>query len=142
MRVMWFAFIVSVVLYIYVCMMIKPSSPSGATMALFIVPAALDLLLFFWIRIKRYAPALQSQPGDVRAVGKWRVYWVLLLALAEAEILFGVVSWMLNGIFKQSLPFFVLGSLLLLSLWPRQFGHLRQSQSNDLCLLCGMSSPS
>jgi len=124
MRVIWFAFIMSVVLYIYVCKMIRPSSPSGAETTLFVVPAVLDLLSFLWIRFKRYAPALQSlqsQPEDVRAVAKWRVFLVALLAMAEAEILFGVVSWMLNGIFRQSLPFFVLGSLLLLSLWPRQF---------------------
>jgi hypothetical protein len=123
MRVMWFAFIISVVLYLYVGATLSPKPSPASAMTIFILPAALDLLWFLWFRLKRYVPALrnlQSQPDDAHAIRRWTAYWVVLLAMAEAEVLFGLACWMVNGRFTQCVPFFAVGSLLLLSLWPRQ----------------------
>jgi hypothetical protein len=124
MRVMWLAFLMSVVLYLYVgtTLSLKPTTPA-ASMTLFAAPAVLDFLFFVWFRFKRYAPALrnlESQPDDVRAIGRCMTYWIILLAFAEAQVLFGLACWLVNGRFMPCLPFFVLGSILLLSLWPRQ----------------------
>ncbi|MFZ0332562.1 MAG: hypothetical protein WAN10_07760 [Candidatus Acidiferrales bacterium] len=123
MRVMWFAFIMSVVLYLYVGTTLSPKPSPAPAMTIFILPAALDFLWYLWFRLKRYVPALrslQSQPDDAGAIRRWTAYWVILLAMAEAEILFGLACWMVNGRFTPCIAFFALGSLLLLSLWPRQ----------------------
>jgi hypothetical protein len=126
MRVMWFAFIMSVVLYIYMGLTLKPSfswmSFKNAG-TIFAVLSALYFFGFLWAWWKFYRPAVQlirTNPTDVHAVGRLMVAWIMLLAGAEAEILFGFIFWMGNKTLVQSLPFFVLGSLMLLSLWPRQ----------------------
>lgn len=126
MRLIWFAFIVSVVLYIYM----------GETMAadfswlgfnnaekIWGVWAMLDLFYFLWVWRKFYRPAVElirKQPEDAHAVRRWMLGRIMLLASGEAEILLGVLFWMGDKTFTQSLPFFVIGSLMLLSLWPRQ----------------------
>jgi hypothetical protein len=123
MRVMWFAFIVSVVLYLYIGTTLSLKPTSTASMTLFAAPAALDFLSFLWFRFKRYVPALRelrSRLNDVGTIRRYMTYWIILVAMAEAEALFGLACWMVNGKFMPCLPFFVLGSLLLLWLWPRQ----------------------
>jgi hypothetical protein len=127
MRVMWFGFILSVVLYIYIGLTMKPSfSWMGFRNAetIFGVLSTFYFLGFLWAWWKVYRPAMRlvrNQPEDVHAVRRLMVGWIMLLAGAEAEVLFGFIFWMGNKTFAQSLPFFVLGSVLLLSLWPRQF---------------------
>ena len=127
MRVMWFAFIMSVVLYIYIGVTVKSSfSWLGFKNAgtIFVVLSAFEVFYFLLAWRKFYQPAMEfirNQPEDVHAVGRLMVGWIILLAAAESEILFGFVFWMGNKTFKQSLLFFVLGVLMLLSLWPRQF---------------------
>jgi hypothetical protein len=125
MRGLWLAFLASVPLYLCVGEISKTipwlNFPNAeATLATL---AVLALFSFLWVLLKRYFPALQivrSQPNDMHAVRRWQVFWVNLLAIANCQILFGFVFWMGGKTFTQSAPFFVVGSLLLLLLWPRQ----------------------
>lgn len=127
MRLTWFAFIMSVVLYIYAGSIMKPSlswlgfNHVGTILGLLSI---LDFFYFLLLWVKLYRPASEqarSQPDDARAIRRLQVGWTILVAMAESEVLFGLVFWMGSKTFTQSLPFFVLGVLMLLSLWPRQF---------------------
>ena len=92
----------------------------------FVVLAFLDLLLFFLpIRWKTYSPAfalVQEQPENVNAIRGWGGHtWIIFLCLAESEALFGLAFRMGDKTLAQSLPFYALGILLTLWLWPREF---------------------
>jgi hypothetical protein len=125
MRLMWFGFIVSVALYICIgeTMMANFSwlafNDAGKILG---VLSILDFSYFLWVWRKFYRPAVESirkQPEDVHVVRRWVISWIMLVASGEGEILLGFVFWMGGKTLTQSLPFFVVGSLLLLSLWPR-----------------------
>ena len=125
MRAMWFAFIMSIPLYIYAGDVVGRISwlqfqSAGKT---FIVLAALNLLAFSWVLRKRYLPDqrnLQGQTENADAVKRWMSSWTILLCNANCEIVLGFAFWMGGKTLGQSLPFFVIGSLLILSSWPRQ----------------------
>ncbi|MGB6874486.1 MAG: hypothetical protein WBD87_00495 [Candidatus Acidiferrales bacterium] len=124
MRLIWFAFLMSIPLYIYAGMLASFSwlniRNSGI---IFDVLGVLDLLYFGGIRISLYARAREAAQGhsdDIRAVRRWMVFWIVLLSSAEAEALFGVCLQVGNNTLRPALPFFVVAFLLLLTLWPRQ----------------------
>lgn len=125
MRSMWFALLVSIPIYIYAGGIVGRVSWLRFRSAgmIFIVLAALNLLAFSWALRKRYLPAKRSverQPENADAVRRWMSSWTIVLCNANALIVFGFAFWMGGKTLGQSLPFFVLGSLLILSLWPRQ----------------------
>jgi hypothetical protein len=125
MRILWFNMIAAIVLYIY----------TGETMPLswfsfhhsgkiFAALAALNLVSFAWCLWKRYSPALQalqSEPENVRAVKRWATMWMILLCSADSIAFFGVAFRMGGKTLEQTLPFYVVGSILTLWLWPRRF---------------------
>ena len=125
LRRLWFSFVVSIALYLWIGEIVPGSSwlafdHAGKT---FGILSVLDLLYFFWARRKFYRPAVElirNQPEDIHGVRRWMVSWVMLLSAAEFEILFGLASRLGGKTLQQSLPFYVIGSLLILSLWPRQ----------------------
>jgi hypothetical protein len=125
MRLIWFAFVVSIALYVWIGETMPGFSwltfrNAGKT---FVILAVLNLLSFTWAFRKRYIPAravLRSKPEDIRAVKRWTTYWLILLCNANSLILFGLAFRLGDKTLWQSLPFYVVGSLLILSLWPRQ----------------------
>jgi Na+/melibiose symporter-like transporter len=125
MRSMWFAFVVSIPLYIYAGCIVGRVSWLGFRSAgmIFIVLAALNLLAFSWALRKRYLPAkrtLKRQPENADAVKRWMSSWTIVLCNANSLIVLGFAFWMGGKTLRQSLPFFVFGSILILLLWPRQ----------------------
>lgn len=126
LRLTWFAFVVSVVLYVYIGETMAASfSWLGFNNARKIlgVLSILDFFYFLWAWRKFFRPAVElirKQPEDVRAVKRWIFGWTVLVTISESEILLGFTLWMGNKSLMESLPIFVLGSLMLLSLWPRQ----------------------
>lgn len=128
MRSMWFAFIVSIPLYIYAGDVIGRISWLRFRSAggILIVLAALNLLSFSWALRKRYLPAkrtVERQPEDADAVKRWVSSWTIVLCNANSLIVLGFAFWMGGRTMVQSLPFFVFGSLLILLLWPRKVWH-------------------
>jgi hypothetical protein len=128
MRLIWLAFLISILLYVYI----------GDTMAgiswltfsnggkSFILLSALGLLSFVLFRKKRYSAALEfakQQPENIHAVRGWMNSWIVLLSIAESEALFGLCFRMGNKTLQQSLPFYAVGFLLTLSLWPRRISE-------------------
>jgi hypothetical protein len=125
MRFVWCAFIVSIPLYFYGGKVARRFSWLGFSNAgkVFVILGALNLLSFSWGLRRRYFPALRvfrSQPENFDAVKRWMHYWIVLICTANSEIVLGFAFWMGDKTLQQSLPFFVIGSVLILSLWPRQ----------------------
>jgi hypothetical protein len=125
MRFVWFGYIVSIVLYVWVGETMPGLSWLNFSRAgeTFVILGVLDLLYFSWSKRKRYSPALegiQSQPENIRTVRRWMNSWIVLVCIAQSEALFGLVFRMGDKTLQQSLPFYVVGFLLTLWLWPRQ----------------------
>jgi hypothetical protein len=125
MHLMWFSFIVAFVLIVWA----GETMPGFSWLAFpnagktFFILAVFYILSFFWVRGKRYSPALEairSQPEDIHAVRRWMSSWTMLVCMANAQTLFGFAFRMGGKTLQQSLPFYVLGFLLTLWLWPRQ----------------------
>jgi hypothetical protein len=125
MRLIWFGFIIAIPLYAWVGETVQATSWLNFWHAgeVFGILAVVELFYFFWARKKLYTPALvalQNQPGDMHAVRRWMNSWIVLLCMANSMILFGLAFRLGSKTLQQSVPFYVVGSLLILWLWPRQ----------------------
>jgi len=124
MRLVWFGFIVAIALYLWMGETMPGFSwltfpNAGKT---FVALAVFYLLSFAWARKKLYCPALaliQSQPDNTRAVRRWVLTWTILVSFAGAESILGWAFRMGGKTLKQSLPFYMVGSVLIVWLWPR-----------------------
>ena len=124
MRLMWFGFIVTIPLYIYMGETMTGFSWLNFSYAgkTFAVLSILDLYCFMWAWRKRYSPALgaiQREPENIHAVRRWMSSWTILICMAESETLFGFAFRKGDKTLQQSLPFYIVGLLLTLWLWPR-----------------------
>jgi hypothetical protein len=89
----------------------------------FIALGVLNLVAFSWVLRKRYLPDqrnLRGRTENADAVKRWMSSWTILLCNANSLVVLGFAFWMGGKTLGQSLPFFVIGSLLILLLWPRQ----------------------
>ena len=123
MRLIWIAFVVSTLLYVY----IGETTPGFGWLhfkdadKLFVTVAALNLLSFVWFRIKRYPSGVKlakDRPHDIRAIRRWMNYWLVLLCSAESIAVFGFGLRMGDKTLGQTIPFYAVALLLELSLWP------------------------
>lgn len=133
MRLIWFSMIVSILLYVYISEMVRSISWLNFSHAgtLCAILAICNLYSFSWFRTKRYDPALraiQSQPENIQTVRFWVNRWIVLLCVAESEALFGFAFQMGGKTLQESLPFYAVGFLLVLWLWPRP---VWQTKSRD-----------
>jgi len=125
MRFMWFAIALTIPLYVYAGGTLTELSwltfrNAGRIITILV---ALNLTSFWWTLRRRYLPALavlRSQRNSVQAVRRWMRYWTMLLCSAESVVVLGVVFRLGGKTLRQSLAFYVIGSLLILSLWPRR----------------------
>jgi hypothetical protein len=124
MRLVWLAFVVSVPLYVFIGEITRSSwlnfSNAGKV---FIGLGALNLLSFTWVLRNRYSSALRpalTQPDNVAVVKRWMTSWTIAVCNANAVLVFGLAFRMGDKTLRQTLPFYVVGSILILSLWPRK----------------------
>jgi len=131
MRFMWFSFIISIPLYVF----LGEAMPGLSWLSFpnagkaFVILAVLNLLSFSWALRKRYSPALanlRSQPEKIQAVKRWTTYWIILLCSANSITVIGLAFRMGGKTLQQTLPFYVVGSVLTFSLWPRQVRSVAQ----------------
>ena len=123
MRLIWFALLASIPLYVNAGIL-SSSYRSNIRIPrhVFEVLAIVNVLYFVGIRISLYPrarKAVQEHPANLRAVGRWMVFWIILASSAEANALLAVCFQIENKALKLALPLYVLASLLLLTLWPR-----------------------
>jgi hypothetical protein len=125
MRIMWLGMIIAIPLYIW----IGENGPAISWLKFpkagrtFAILAVLNLVSFSWALCTRYSPALRvfkAQPEDIRGLRRWMNMWIILLCNANSVTLLGLAFRMGGKTVQQTLPFYVVGSLLTLSLWPRQ----------------------
>jgi hypothetical protein len=125
MRMMWFGLITANVLYVY----IGETEPVLSWLSFrhaaktFAILAMLSFIAFAWALWKRYLPAveaLRDQPENMQAVKRWMGRWTILLCNASSLTLFGLAFRMGGKTLQQSAPFYLVGVLLTLWLWPRQ----------------------
>ncbi|HLJ40613.1 MAG TPA: hypothetical protein VKT50_03905 [Candidatus Acidoferrales bacterium] len=131
MRFMWFAFLASILLYIYIATTTPPPAWLNFRNATRIFPilGVLDLVYFAWFRTKRFPGALQlaqERPRDIHAIRRWVAAWITLAAIAETEALFGLCLQWGNKSPREATPLYALGFVLIASLWP-QHVHSRDS---------------
>jgi len=131
MRFMWFAFLTSILLYIYIATITPPPVWLNFRNATKIFPilGVLDLVYFAWFRTRRFPGALelaQERPRDIHAIRRWVAAWITLVAIAETEALFGLCLQWGNKSPREAVPLYALGFFLIASLWPRHV-HSRDS---------------
>jgi hypothetical protein len=124
MRLNWLTFIAGTIpLYVYLGWRIQISwlnfPNAGKT---FVILGVLNLFFFLWFLQKRYLPALEAmrQSEDISNVRRWIARWTFLLYTANCLVAVGLLFRMGGGTLQQSVPFYTVGLLLILSLWPRQ----------------------
>jgi hypothetical protein len=89
----------------------------------FVILAALNLLSFswaFWMRYSLAVLAVRTEPETMRAVKRWMASWTILICNASSVIVIGLAFRIGGKTLRESLPFYVVGAVLILSLWPRQ----------------------
>lgn len=125
MRAVWFCFLISIPLYVYFGEMMPVFSwlsfPNAGK--IFVTLAVLDLLSFSWALRKRYSPAVRAvrgEPETMRNAKRWMASWTILICDASSLMLLGIAFRLGGKTLRQSLPFYLVGALLILSLWPRQ----------------------
>jgi hypothetical protein len=123
MRYIWGAEIIAIALYVLIGE-ISTVSWLGFPNAgkIFILLGIADCFYFFWWVRKRYSSAsdvVRRQPEDIRSVRRWTNSWVTLICLAQSEALWGLAFRLGHKTLEETLPFYVLASLLTLWLWPR-----------------------
>ena len=125
MRFIWTAYIVTILLYVYMGETVPGYSWLNFSFAgkTFIVLSILDFCCFLWAWRKLYSPALdaiQKRPENIDAVRRWMTTWIILICIAECEALFALACRLGGKTLQQSLPFYLVGLLLTLWLWPRE----------------------
>jgi hypothetical protein len=125
MRIVWCAFLLAFPLYIYAGHVSRSISwlsfPNAGK--IFVILAVLNLCSFVSTWHKLYSPArraLQNQPGNIDAARRWNSSWVALICIVQCQPLFGLAFQTGGKTLQQSLPFYVVGALLTLWLWPRK----------------------
>ena len=125
MRLVWFSVVASFALVVWAGETVPGISwlaSPGAGKAIGLL-AMFYILSFLFIWKKRYSPSLRavrSHPEDMHAVRHWMSYQIMLLCIANSGALFGFAFRMGGKTLQQSLPFYAIGSVLILGLWPRQ----------------------
>jgi uncharacterized protein (DUF1684 family) len=124
MRLVWLAFVVSVPLYVFIGETTQYSWLNFRNAeSIFVVFGALNLLSFTWILRNRYSPSLRdalTQPDNPVIVRRWMTSWMIAVCNANALLVTGLILRMGGKTLRQTLLFWVVGTILILSLWPRK----------------------
>jgi hypothetical protein len=87
------------------------------------VVAAILIGIALYVQVKVVRPALetlQSKPDAVSALASWRSASLVSYVVAEAIVLFGLCLRFLGGARALCIPFYFVGILLMLFLFPRR----------------------
>jgi hypothetical protein len=67
----------------------------------------------------RSVTLLRSNPENIEAIKRWRTGHILSFTLSEAVALYGVNLRYLGSSFREVIPFYAAGFVLMLWSWPR-----------------------
>lgn len=124
MRVLHAVYLLTVALYIYVLVLMRPQEhdvPLAIVISLVGVSAGTIAQAMFF-RSRKVTPAveiLRRNPEDASALANWRFGNVLSFTLAEAIVLFGFALKYLGAEWRVAGLFFAVGTFLFLVWTPR-----------------------
>jgi hypothetical protein len=125
LRVVQWTMLGSILLYAVVGKIISfAARPADPSLSYVFTTAGVALVgVIFLVRrtlVLRPAEDLASRPDDSISLGHWKTGYIATYALCEALALFGLVLRFLGFTFRQSLPFYVAGFVLLFFFGPRE----------------------
>ena len=125
LRTVRLALLAAIVFYVVIAEWAHPA-PGTTTKAYFYVITGLALWsvegIFFFQRrkLRPSEEVLSARPEDVPALKGWRTAYIVIYALCEAVVLYGIVLRFMKFSLLQVLPFYVAGFLMLLYFAPRR----------------------
>src|ERR1035437_4297012 len=105
MRLVWFTFVISVPLYVFIGETTQFSwlnFPNAGKV--FVVFGVLNLLSFAWVLRNRYPPSLRdalTQPDNLVIVKRWMTSWTIAVCNANALLITGLVFRMGGKTLRQ-----------------------------------------
>jgi hypothetical protein len=120
------AMLCSILLYPVVLSVMPVSQPQSIGMPILAALGVTSVAISasgFYFRGKYIDPSMEMlrlKPDDLKALGQWKIGAVISAALAEAIALFGVVIYLLSGIWRHAAPFLIAGFIIMAIWWPRR----------------------
>jgi len=124
LRIWYSVMLIAIVLYVIVSERAQHQliDMNRAFLAGLGVVAAILVGIAFYVQVKVIRPALeilQAKP-DPAAMASWRSASLASYVIAEAIVLFGLCLRFLGGARTMSIPFYIVGLVLMLFLFPRR----------------------
>jgi hypothetical protein len=122
MRTVHFAFMVALALYAYTAELVAGKTNSGVSAAVFYgitVAASFDVLIAYYLRRTKFAPAfekLRLDPDDSSALKQWRSSTLVSVVVTLSVGLYGYVLRFLGAPRSVSWSFYLV-ALILLLIW-------------------------
>jgi hypothetical protein len=125
LRVWYSILLIAIVLYVVVSERAQHQliDMNRAFLAGLSVLAAILIGVALFVQVKVVRPALeilQAKPDAVDALASWRSASLASYVIAEAIVLFGLCLRFLGGARALSIPFYVVGIVLMFFLFPRR----------------------
>ena len=125
LRVVQWAMLASIVLYVAVGQLVSPMARAlDPTMSyLFATLGVATVGIIFVVRrtlVFRAESSLATQPEDSLSLNQWRTGFIATYALCEALALFGLILKFMGGGLQASVPYYLSGFILLFFFRPHQ----------------------
>jgi len=119
------AMLVSIGLYAFIAGRYGPAPtivPLALVYAIVALAAAMvgAILLVRRVMLKPAESTLARDSEDAAALNRWRAGYIVTFALSEAVALYGIVLRFIGAGFRQVVPFFIAGFILMLFFGPRR----------------------
>ncbi len=117
------AMLMSIVCYVFIAKLLPSSAtPNPIIFYAITLMSVILVAVMFIMRRTLVLPseaALATQPGDGKALARWRIGYLLTYCLSEAVALYGLVLHFLGFTLSQVAPFYLAGFILILFFGPR-----------------------
>jgi len=125
LRVVQWAMLASIVLYVAVGQLVSPVTRAldPAMSYLFATLGVATVGIIFVVRrtlVFRAESSLATQPEDSLSLNQWRTGFIATYALCEALALFGLILKFMGGGLQASVPYYLSGFILLFFFRPHQ----------------------
>ena len=127
LNVIRIAFLIAIVLYFQLSRGLpahaKPNPVLLYALAAFACGEVLTIFILRWILVLRSEQLLAENPGDQKALARWKVGYLGMYAVALSVAIYGLLLHFLGFELQQVVPFFAAGAIFILILPPRPIPH-------------------
>lgn len=117
------AFLIAIVLYFQLSRSLpshtKPNPVLLYALAAFACGEVLTIFILRWILVSRSEQLLAENPGDQKALARWKIGYLGMYAVALSVAIYGLLLHFLGFELLHVVPFFAGGALFILILPPR-----------------------